>query len=290
MTNPAMANDTILISSRKVGRDLLILIPLLLLIGYGIRESNLFTPVPPVTEDGSGVGMSQAHVDAPEGTSPEVLAILAHLDEENPTIVATIGDQEISRGDLDARATTMLTRMNQALGENLKPEVQAEILRVQVFMEISKELAEEAAATQMGVVPDETAIEAEMLRIEEQFGSPDELDSQLTAMGTDRDGMRSLTRRNLQVSQLQEKVLAQLNVAADAPDAAARYDKWLSEQVAALQVQVLDPDFKASMTRIIELFNQAAEDGAGHGGHGAGALPPSHPPVEGAPDVGSSSS
>lgn len=254
----AHPGSTILVSPGKILRDLLILVPLLALAGWGLRESGLLQPAPPPLPTSGAAG------DAPMGTNPEVLAVLAYLDRNSDVPIARINGMELSRGDLDARAISLLTRMNQPPQGNVKPDIQAEFLRVRIFYDISREQAEEAAAAARGIAPTDAQVRDRMAQIEESFGSAEAFEAQLATMQSDREGMASLTRKNLKAEQLREAVLGELGVHPDAPDASSAYEAWLSEQVALLDVAVLDPAFRDSMTRLVEMFREAPQ----HGGHG----------------------
>lgn len=275
---PPRGQEALLISPRKVLRDLIILVPLLIGIGYGIRELGWLDPAPPPGM-GQSAGAGQGAAQAPEGTDPEVLAVLAHLDRNSETLIATIGDMEITRGDLDRRASTLITRMNQPLAQNLKPEIQAEFLRVQVFYDVSREIAEDQAAIRYGMTPDEADVEAHVARIESGFESKEAFAEQLAAMQTDRDGMLSLARKQLASAMLRDKVLTDLGVDPEGAEADRRYEEWLGQQVTVMDVKVVDASFRDSMQKLVELFQQAPDHGQGHasgsgGGHGA------HPPGE----------
>ncbi|HYE76906.1 MAG TPA: hypothetical protein VEI97_02875 [bacterium] len=265
----ARGDDVLVISPKKVLRDLVILG----VLGFGVAQLvdryDLLEPLPqPPAEAADGTG-----AQGPQGSD----AILALLEIQSDQVLGTVEGHEVTVGDLDTKVFNVITRGGATPRDDLKPETQRDFMRVQAFFDISREVAQEKAAAERGIAPTEAEIDAEVAAIKESIGGEEKFLAQLKEMGTDEEGMRSLVLRNLRDEALRQQVLAELKVPPESPAADDSYSEWLTVYMRGLDVEITDRAFQENMAMLIQMMGQAPE----HGGAGAMANP--HAEVPGAP-------
>ena len=271
--------ENIRISPKKVIRDLVILIPLCVGIGYGTNQLGWFKVHPPAkATDASESGDSGSPASTANG--PE--AVIAQFDQTSQEPLVVIDGQEFTRGDIDKRAFRLFDSAGREPDQGLKPSIQADFLRVQVFFDLTRDMAEQRAAEGRNLIPTDAEVAAGVAKARANFANDAAYHQGLAAMGTDEVGMQSLTRRNLQKDMLRKTVLKELGVDESDPNAGKKYDDWLTKQMGTLKVDIKDPKFRESMATLIQMIQSTPQHAGVQGAnpHGSG-MPADHPSING---------
>lgn len=269
----AHADDVLVLSTRKMFRDIVIL----LVIGYGLYQTadhyKLMEPLPNAGKTATGQMGGQQQQAPPTDPAGEIIAL---LETDSDRLIAMVEGQEITLGTVDLAAYNTFTRTGSQVQPGLKASAMRDQLRVGEFFDILSQAVVEKASIARNIVPADAEVDAEVARIKEGFPSEAKFYEQLKAMGTDEDGMRALTSRNLRDEELRRQVLADLQIPASSPDAQGKFQEWIMLGVRELDVEIVDKAFSESLAQFVSMMGAAPE----HGGV-AGANP--HAEVPGAP-------
>ena len=261
------SNDILIISPRKVARDLVIL-GVLIGGGYwGIQVSGFSLLGPKRTALHSAFAphaMPEHGAAGPEGLSPAALSVVTLFEPDSEIVAATLDGQEITIGMIDGRARTGFIRRGGQVDEGLKPSVFRDFLRVQAFYELVREATLDQAALERGLTVADDALEARLAETEASFGGARPFEEALAQMGSDREGMASLTRRNLLAEALQEQVVRDdLGLDPASPEAESAFEGWVAEAMQGRQVTPLDPAFKRALEDLVNMLSAGDSHGAG---------------------------
>lgn len=146
------------------------------------------------------------------------------------TVVAKVGDEKITLGDVDEQIQSVITQLKEQYGDDYESNETAKSTLTEQRKSALEQLVQQKIllkkADELGVAPTEDelnkAVDEQLEQYKEVYGGEDKLNEALTAYGLDMDSLKKMIKENEVMNKVYEEITKDATVTED--DAKTYYE------------------------------------------------------------------